>query len=179
MAIPTYTDISTASKSAPGEVSTNYKNNYVESEVCGSNALKFGYGIQVKSGVANVLAAADAATISARNTFGIAVFSPVARGLDDRQYEQYDQVGILKTGIINVICEETVAKGDAVRVRLTNHASDATKLVGKFGTTADTAKTAVINGARFVRSSGSLTVDGSTYIIAELFLPDSITLTVD
>lgn len=173
MAIDSYTDINTNQTNSAGRLGRNYPNTYVESEVCGATALKFGYGIQVLSGVASPLAAANAAAISAKNTFGVAMFSPAANGLDSAQYEQYDQVGILKTGIVNVVVEETIAKGDTVRVRLTTASA---KIVGMFGTTADTAKTATLNGARYVSASQT---DASGVLIAEVFIPDSVTLTVD
>jgi len=173
MAIDSYTDVNTNVTNSAGRLGRNYPNNYIESEICGSSPIKFGYAAQVLAGVVSPLAAANAAAISTKNTLGVATFSPAANGLDSVQYEQYDQVGLLKTGIVNVVVEEAVVKGDTVRVRLTTSVA---KIVGMFGTTADTAKTATVNGARFVSASSA---DSSGVLIAELFLPDSITLTVD
>jgi len=152
MAIDSYTDINTNVTNSAGRLGRNYPNNYIESEVCGSGAIKFGYGCQVKAGVVQVLATGDVTTISARNTMGVATFSPAANGLDSVQYEQYDQVGLLKTGIVNVVVEEAVAKGDPVRVR---HTTNAAKITGMFGTTAEATRTALVNGARFVSSSSA------------------------
>lgn len=173
MAVDSYTDVNTNQTNSAGRLGRNYPNNYIESEVCGSGAIKFGYGAQVKSEVVSALASGDVATISAKNTFGVAVFSPNANGLDSNQYEQYDQVGFLKTGIINVPVTETIAKGDLVRVY---HTTSTAKIVGMFATSAEATKTALIAGARWVSASQT---DASGNLIAELFLPDSITLTAD
>jgi hypothetical protein len=173
MAIDSYSDVNTNQTNSAGRLGRNYPNNYIESEVCGSGAIKFGYGAQVKSGVVSALASGDVATISSKNTFGVAVFSPSANGLDSNQYEQYDQVGFLKTGIINVPVTETIAKGDLVRVY---HTTSTAKIVGMFATTAEATKTALLVGARWVSASQT---DASGVLIAELFIPDSITLTAD
>lgn len=173
MAIDSYSDVNTNQTNSAGRLGRNYPNNYIESEVCGSGAIKFGYGAQVKSGVVSALASGDVATISSKNTFGVAVFSPNANGLDSNQYEQYDQVGFLKTGIINVIVTETIAKGDLVRVY---HTTSSSKIVGSFATTAEATKTALLAGCRWVSASQT---DASGNLIAELFIPDSITLTAD
>ncbi|HMW08381.1 MAG TPA: hypothetical protein PKL30_19300 [Leptospiraceae bacterium] len=173
MAIDSYSDVNTNQTNSAGRLGRNYPNNYIESEVCGATSIKFGYGAQVKSGVVSALASGDVANISARNTFGVCTFSPGANGLDSAQYEQYDQVGFLKTGIINVPVTETIAKGDLVRVY---HTTSSSKIVGMFATTAEATKTALITGARWV---GASQTDASGVLIAELFLPDSITLTAD
>lgn len=173
MAIDSYTDVNTNQTNSAGKLGRNYTNNYIESEVCGSDAIKFGYGAQVKAGVVAILATGDVTTISARNTFGVAVFSPGAAGLDSNQYEQYDQVGFLKTGIVNVVVTEVIAKGDPVRVY---HTTSSAKIQGMFATTAEATKTALIAGARWVSASQT---DASGNLIAELFIPDSITLTAD
>lgn len=173
MAIDSYTDINTNQTNSAGRLWRNYPNNYIESEVCGSTAIKFGYACQVKAGVIEPLATGDVTTISTRNTMGVAMFSPSAKGLDSKQYEQYDQVGFLKTGIVNVVVCETIAKGDPVRII---HTTDGADIVGMFATTANAANSALVNGARFVSASQA---DASGELIAEVFIPDSITLTAD
>ena len=173
MAIDTYTDVNTNQTNSAGKLGRNYTNNYIESEVCGATAIKFGLAAQVKAGVVSPLASGDVATISARNTMGVTIFSPGAAGLDSNQYEQYDQVGLLKTGIVNVVVNEAIAKGDLVRVY---HTTSSSKLVGQFCTTAEATKTALLAGCRWVSASQT---DASGNLIAELFIPDSITLTAD
>jgi hypothetical protein len=111
--------------------------------------------------------------ISANNTLGVAMFSHTANGLDSKQYERYDQVGFLKTGIVWVVVHETVAKGDPVRI---THTTDGANVVGMFGTTANAANTALVNGARFISASET---DADSVKVAQVFIPDSITLTAD
>ena len=74
--------------------------------------------------------------------------------------------------MVGVFVEEAVSRGDAVRVRIVNHASLAAKVAGNFCKTADTGKTAVVSGAEWVSDS---TAAG----VVILYLRDSTSLTVD
>ena len=79
---------------------------------------------------------------------------------------------MVKSGMVGVYVEEAVSRGDAVRVRIVNHASLAAKVAGNFCKTADTGKTAVVSGAEWVSDS---TAAG----VVILYLRDSTSLTVD
>lgn len=90
---------------------------------------------------------------SATGTFvGVAGWSSQASDIDNSQFDTYDSVPVVDQGVILVYVEESVSKGDTVRIRHKDHSA---LLNGSFATTADSGYTAVLSGASFMADSAS------------------------
>lgn len=168
MAIPSYTDISTQAALSPGKTAVNYSGTLEESGIT-NEVIPFGFACyEDTDGYVKIIANGDLAQISARNQFGIALQSPLSGDVDNAQYVANQQIGVGRFGYFAVKTNETVAKGDVVRVYVV---ADTGKLVGEFCKTAATGKTAVVNGARFHKYESAT--------CAVVFLPPNVTLTAD
>lgn len=102
---------------------------------------------------------------------GVSAASTDAKDYANHGYREGDPFTEVAVGYVNVYVEEDVTPNDPVRIRVVNHASDATKLKGNFAKTAEANKTVLVKGARW--ESG--TVDN----VATLFLSDYTELVAD
>lgn len=168
MSIPSYTGINTNAALSPGVSAVFYPNTFQETGTAGET-IPFGYAIYEDTDLAvKIITEAELAQISARNSFGVALFSSEVQDVSSNGYVQKDTVAVGKTGYYTVVAYEQVARGDVVRVQIE---AESGRPVGTFGKTATVGKTAVVNGARFFAA------DSAT--VATVFLPDVITLTAD
>ena len=138
----------------------------IQDSIAAGATLTFGQAFQRKAGAGAALTLSDLALINATQSLRIAMYSDNASDLDNSKYSQYDMVTGGKSGYYVVDVEEAVTEASTVRVRLVVNGSDPLLTPGRFCTTADEDKTAVIEGAYFA----------GTNIV---FLPDSIKLVLD
>ena len=121
--------------------------------------IKMGYPVMLGTTGAQVKPLASGTT----HIFGIAKYNPQAQGFavyalsTGLKYLLGEACLVLTEGVVWVWVEEAVDEKSPVRVRITNHASDATKLQGMFGTTADEDKTCLVKGAYFASAQVSAT----------------------
>lgn len=128
--------------------------NYVRSYVNEEATAEMPFGVLVVQGTADGDALLPTAT---DQPLGVVVHSHrYAKDgeLGDDGVKPNAMIGVLRRGTIWVQPEETVAPGDAVRVRLTAGASEQ---VGAFRTTADGTDCAVITNAEWLTSGTSTT----------------------
>lgn len=127
-----------------GRISMHYPNTFISTGTAEESVL---FGIALQAGTAGEQVKKFS---SASGVFkGVAGYSIEASLLSSEMYSAYDPVGIVESGFVGVYVEEAVAIGDPVRVRHTNHASDATLLAGQFATTEEAGKTATIDNCEF------------------------------
>lgn len=168
MSIPSYSSINTDGALAPGLHSVDYPNTYIETGDA-NETIPFGYGVyEDTDGVVKIVTEAELSQYSARNSFGVAMFSARASALSSGSYSQYDKMGVGKTGIFTVVTNEQVTRGDVVRLQVE---ADTGKPVGTFCKTGQIGKSAIINGARWINADSATS--------ASVFLPDSVTFTAD
>lgn len=168
MSIPSNTGINTNTALSAGYSAVSYPNTFEEYGTA-NEVIPWGYAVYEDTDLlVKIITEAELAQISARNSLGIALFSPEVADVSSGGYKQYDGIKVGKTGFFTVVAYEQVARGDVVRVQIE---AETGRPVGTWGKTATVGKTAVVNGARFWAA------DSAT--VATVFLPDSITLTAD
>jgi hypothetical protein len=166
MAIP-IVDLYNVDSFGLGKHPIHHPINYTATAI-GEGVIQFGRALS--AGTSND----QAKTISgvSKRFVGVSAYSVSASLLSEGKYSDKDVVGVIKTGYVSVYVEEAVNRGDAVRIRHTNHASDATLLAGQFAKTAEAGKTAVLSNAEWVKDAGSAGV-------GILYIGDNAVITAD
>jgi hypothetical protein len=150
-----------------GRIAIHHPNTFIETKAAESEIF-FGKALQYVSDPDRVKTVDG----SSGRFAGVSGHSINASGLTANKYSVNDSVGVIRSGFVTVYCEEAVSPGDAVRVRHTNHSSNATKIAGNFAKTADPGKTYILEGAKWEKS---ITESGE----AILFLSDTVKIIPD
>lgn len=107
--------------------------------------IPFGYLVQ-RSAQDTVTVASSSST----PVVGVAAFSQFSSDIDNQQYLQYDSAQILDEGVIVVQVMEAVDPTYPVRAYIAAGVTHTNADPGMFGTTSESGKTILLEGARFI-----------------------------
>ncbi|EMF82136.1 hypothetical protein LEP1GSC188_3389 [Leptospira weilii serovar Topaz str. LT2116] len=156
-----------------GKQPHDYPNQFVEgSNLAAGEVIPFGRAVGQHS-IVDGIAILKLSSVSLPKVFrGVSVYSTDAKDQQGRSYVEGDPLGIVKSGVITVYCEEIANPNDPVRIRIQNHSTDLTKRCGNFCKTAITGQTVVLEGAEYKSESST---DGKII----LFLSDYVRVIPD
>lgn len=156
-----------------GKQPYDYPNQFVEgSNLAAGERIPFGRAVGQDS-VVDGVAILKLSSASLSKVFrGVSAYSTDAKDQEGRSYVEGDPLGIVRSGVTTVYCEEVANANDPVRIRIQNYSTDLTKRCGNFCKTAIPGQTAALDGAEYKSESST---DGKII----LFLSDYVRVIAD